>query len=861
MSDQSDSSNDENLNRSSDEDEEPNLDDSNQPSHQPEKPHKLRAKDFIEDTAEDDTEGSDSYEEDYDDDEENEEDKKFVNDDIEDDDTSFTSYLRMDKKRKKKNKAKEKKYKTIKEKSREIQNRFSGYVDRDVYEYIPDQKALKTGILQWRASLVPSVGDNRLFLIHTNPGKEYKVLLNLMKKYYPGGDVSMINQQFATVFAAFCPQPGTGYVYVEAMTSAEVKMFQADIPDVLVYKDVVPIPYSEIPDTIQVSDRRIDIYPGEFVRIRVDHRNESYKGDLAQVININTNNDSVLLKLVPRIDYSQLQAIHDNAQKDDSNDSNAVSLDEKVAGLQSNLNRLKGLKKYRPPQADFKESMIISFSVDNKPIRGKIKHWKIKFDDPNYTIPFAVFEWDGAYYIGPFAYKEYPINHIIHENVNPRQDEIKRFVDGLESTEFESHIPGFKDQMNISIGRPTSNNFNIHNIVRIIEGEYKGLIVEITSINNDNVTVIPVDKEYGDVEITINVDMIQKFFAEGDHVKILSGKYEGLTGEVQITEDDYAYILLDSNSQTEKINMSQLVSSSDVFSEPATIGKYSRGDLVQLNDKLEGVIWRIDNAMMISVLLANGDSRENISLDNIDHKINDRNRTTRDEKNKIINIGQMVTLKQGGKALVKHISQNIVFLQDESNRSNRKYNGIFIAEARSCQVNSNLKKPISQPRVYNGSTKFHSLTNTEYKIGQTIIIKTGKMKGQLGNIKEIDNISIRVLFHLKNNFKNLLFSDRGKTWDIFVKKDKSDFDSIFAKGTNKNTNNNNYNNQTNNYPNQNNSYYSAYQYQPQNNGSQNNYNPPQNYPNYRYGYGQDSYPQQNYGYGSANGYPSQQRYN
>ena len=167
-----------------------------------------------------------------------------------------------------------------------------------------------------------------------------------------------------------------------------------------------------------MAHRRVTIYPGEFVRIRVDHRYESYKGDLAQVINVNTNNDSVLVKLVPRIDYAQLQSIAELAEKDDG-DQDAISEAEKVEGLQSRLNRLKGMKKYRPPQAEFNEKMVANISRINRPVTAYFpKYLKFKFDDPNYSMPRLV-EWDSTNFIGTFAYKEYPISNIIHDNINP----------------------------------------------------------------------------------------------------------------------------------------------------------------------------------------------------------------------------------------------------------------------------------------------------------------------------------------------------------------------------------------------------------------------------------------------------------
>ena len=38
--------------------------------------------------------------------------------------------------------------------------------------------------------------------------------------------------------------------------------------------------------------------------------------------------------------------------------------------------------------------------------------------------------------------------------------------------------------MNISLGMPSTNNYSVHNIVRIIGGEYNGLIAEIIKMDN-----------------------------------------------------------------------------------------------------------------------------------------------------------------------------------------------------------------------------------------------------------------------------------------------------------------------------------------------------------------------------------------
>ncbi|KAH0794841.1 transcription elongation factor Spt5 [Histomonas meleagridis] len=764
-------------NSNSDNDDAPKYDDSNQPSHNPRDKSKksMTFRDFVESSAEDDLESSNDSDEEFEE-EENEEDRKFVTEeDVEDE--GFTNYIRMNREKKKRRKSShERPHKSYKEKSREIQDRFSGYVDRDVYEYVADTKALNTPIAQWRASLIPTAGEHRIFLIHTNPGKEYRVILNLTKKYYPGGQISEDQTFSNTVFSAFCPQPGSGIVYIEAMTSTDAKLFQNDIPDVLVYKEVLPIPYEEMQETISVAHRRIDIYPGEFVRIRVDHRNESYKGDLAQVINVNTNNDSVLVKLVPRIDYDELKNILEMAEKEE--DQNAISIDQKVEGLQSKLNRLKGTKTYRPPQAEFNEIMVSNISKIEPPKEDRFpKHIQFKFDDRSYRVPRVVL-WDNTYFVGTFAYKEYPINNVIHEDINPRQDEVKRFRDSLQANDcFEKHIPDFIEQMNISLGMPSSNKFNVHNIVRIMDGDYRGLIAEIVKIDKDIVTVRPINIEDGDVELSVELYMIQKYFKEGDHVKILSGEYAGQTGEVQVATDNIANVLLDSNHITVDVDMSNLVTTSDVFSEPKSIGKYALYDFVQLTDKSQGVIWRIENRL-IYILLSNGESKQ-ISLDNIDHRIDDRSRIARDETGKIINLGQMVQVKHENNtitALVKHISKDFIFLYDESNR---EYNGIFVTEPRQCKVNSNNKQQIAQPQMYRPNAKPRSVPNSEFKLGQCVIIKTGHLKGQLGDIKQIDQTSIRVLLHLKGNYTTLNINDRGKTWDV-RNTNGSSLDSLFS---------------------------------------------------------------------------------
>lgn len=65
------------------------------------------------------------------------------------------------------------------------------------------------------------------------------------------------------------------------------------------------VPLREMVDVMSVARKdRVSLKPGSWVRVK----NGTYKGDLAQVVDVDMQAFQLTIKLVPRIDYAALQA-------------------------------------------------------------------------------------------------------------------------------------------------------------------------------------------------------------------------------------------------------------------------------------------------------------------------------------------------------------------------------------------------------------------------------------------------------------------------------------------------------------------------------------------------------------------------
>jgi transcription elongation factor SPT5 len=698
-------------------------------------------------------------------DEANEEDQQFINDEEEEGHDVPRAYEDVNRSRdigrrpkgkakgKEKGRDREKAHRrTFHEEAEALAQRFHVEREENVqheYELVEDERgSLKTPMQQWRISLTPN-GSRRLFIVAVKPSKEAQVLHYITTRYFSQ------HGSFPTIYSAYFISPGSGYIFVEALTDPEVLALRNNIPFFLFNRTPRPIPLDEMVGAMSVPKWTLQLLPGQFVRIKRDRssRTESYKGDLAQVIYADLNSNTAMVKLVPRIDYAQLEQIHRAQEQDDSDGGRSEHRRAAVtiSGRQSALTASKKHLSYRPPQAEFNAKNVQDFGGDV----NENDHMTIKKG-----LKIDCCSWDDTYFHRTFAYKQYPFRFLQTTDVNPASDETKRFIDGV--GRFERDIPNFERNMFDSLGMTMLSAFAVDDIVRVRRGhEFGGLHVRVIKIKDDLVTVRPLDPDFADQELEVYRTALERFFSEGHHVKIMSGTYAGETGQVLSVDDDggIANVLLDSHRVTADVPLAQLQPTKEVHMGQKTLGKYALHDPVQLIDHSEGVIFRIE-IRTLHVLLTNGQARP-VTLDAIAMKR--RPQMARDSNGKPIQVGQTIYVEHEGRrlrALVLHTTAHAVFIHAESVHENW---GVLAVDPRECQTMTTAARDAGNSQSF--APTFAPDPRRSEMVGACVRITRGPFKGELADVKEADQMMIRVVLHSSGKATSLNLTELGTNWD------------------------------------------------------------------------------------------------
>ena len=102
-----------------------------------------------------------------------------------------------------------------------------------------------------------------------------------------------------------------GYIYVEAEREDYVRKALQGMRHVYHSKPIRLVPINEMVDSISVAKKEVSVVKQDsWVRMRTG----VYKGDLAQVVDVNYADNQCTVKLLPRIDYQHLADKESGAQ-------------------------------------------------------------------------------------------------------------------------------------------------------------------------------------------------------------------------------------------------------------------------------------------------------------------------------------------------------------------------------------------------------------------------------------------------------------------------------------------------------------------------------------------------------------------
>lgn len=582
-----------------------------------------------------------------------------------------------------------------------------------------DSEELNEEITQ--TAQLPTVKDPNLWMVKCQIGCEKMAVLQLMRKFiaYENMKEDPGPLQIKSVIALDAVK---GYVYVEAYKQTHVKQAIDGINNLRLglHKQTM-VPISEMPDVLRVVKEQPKIKRDQFVRVK----RTLYKGDLAQVDYIDTAANQVCLRLKPRIDYTKMRgALKTVGEKDTARRS----------------------KFKRPPAKLFDADAI-------RAIGGEVS------SDGDFQ------NFEGLRYRRGLLYKLFPMDAIIVDGVKPTLHE-------LESTEEQG-----LDNAELQLGAEKETKFAPGDKVEVSEGELIHLQGKVIAIDGSRITMLPNHPELKD-PLEFPAQELTKCFHEGDHVKVIDGRYEGDTGTIVSTDEKNAILLSDLSMDEIKVLIRDLQLCPDRATGVDSLGHFNYGDLVQLDPQTVGVIVRLEKENL-QILTQQGRVRPYKSQAVTKKSESNKKAVALDKDNNPIQVKDQVTVIDGqfkGKtAVVKHIYRSFAFLHSKAVMES---GGLFVCKTRLLQVvgstgsrnlttgfaNPGMNAGFMSPRIVSphhpssggGSVGGHLMPVNAFGgrdrqsadlIGKTIRIVKGHYKGHIGIVKDAIHQNARVELH------------------------------------------------------------------------------------------------------------------
>lgn len=181
-------------------------------------------------------------------------------------------------------------------------------------------------------------------------------------------------------------------------------------------------------------------------------------------------------------------------------------------------------------------------------------------------------------------------------------------------------------------------------LVEVCEGELINLQGTIVGIDGDSIRILPKHEALKD-EIPFKANELRKFFAVGNHVKVLSGRFEGETGMIVGIEGSKAIVLSDGTKDEMSVRTSDLQMCKETATSVDSTGQYQLKDLVNLTADKVGVIIRIEKERL-HVLNMEG-KVQLVPVQSVSKRKVYRNTTALDSQNNNLNAGDIVNVIDG----------------------------------------------------------------------------------------------------------------------------------------------------------------------------------------------------------------------
>lgn len=580
--------------------------------------------------------------------------------------------------------------------------------------------------------LLPSVDDPSIWGVKCKPGKEREVVYALMKR---------IEERVGTkkpmpiISALERGRTMQGYVYVEARKQADVYTALEGIMNVYPRSSVILIPIKEMPELLRVTKSQ-QLQPGGYVRIK----RGKYAGDLAQIDDVETNGLEASLRIVPRLDYGQ-------------NEDTSPMVDGGIRGEAQKRKRQGAIgltnPAVRPPPRLFSD------------VEARKKH--IKHLAQVSTFDKKHWQYMGENYVNGFLMKDFKIQHLQTENVNPTLEEVSRFSAGAEDGTENLDLAALAQ----TLKKNTSNeNYLPGDTVEVYEGEQQGVFGKAVAVRGDIITIGVTEGELAGQSIEVPVKGLRKRFREGDHVKVIGGsRYRDEIGMVVSIKADQVTLLSDLSMQEITVFSKDLREASD-SGVAGGLGRYDIHDLVQLDPATVACITKVDRESLR--LLDQNASTRSVMPSQISNKIEKRRNAVATDRNGSEIRTDDTVREIGGEqkqGVILHIYRSFLFLY---NREQTEDSGISVVRANNVATvaakggrvakggssgpDLNKMNPALARNGANGNAAMAPPKSfgRDRALGQTVTVRRGPYKGLLGIVKDTTDLDARVELHTKS---------------------------------------------------------------------------------------------------------------
>lgn len=197
------------------------------------------------------------------------------------------------------------------------------------------------------------------------------------------------------------------------------------------------------------------------------------------------------------------------------------------------------------------------------------------------------FSYGGNTFWNGFLYKTLSLRSLKFQDIKPTLREIKIF----------------DDNKVVMILKPKQVSFAQGDKVKVVFGDSRGLTGSVESSDNNVVNIYPFIEELCDKKFEFPIKDLCKFFDIGDHVKVIEGRYIGITGMVVSCKDNTVDFIADINRTILTVLANDLKLSEEISSGQDRSENYNINEIILLKNDLNfGIVTKINSGGVTTVL-------------------------------------------------------------------------------------------------------------------------------------------------------------------------------------------------------------------------------------------------------------------